>query len=118
LVEVSEVEAERVRAARNQSFFREVNEQVQELNETFDQLERYGSWTCECADIKCVEPIELTLPEYEAIRGHPNRFAVLPDAAHVYPQVELLVEQGDRYWTVEKFGEAGQAAIELDPRGR
>jgi hypothetical protein len=118
LVEVSEVEAERVRAARNQSFFREVNEQVQELNETFDQLERYGSWTCECANLECVEPIELTLPEYDALRGYPNRFAVLPDAAHVYPQVERLVERGDRYWIVEKIGEAAQAAIELDPRGR
>jgi hypothetical protein len=34
------------RAARNQSLFREVNEPVAELNQTFEQLTPYGGWAC------------------------------------------------------------------------
>jgi hypothetical protein len=33
-------------AARNQSLFREVNEPVAELNQTFEQLTPYGGWAC------------------------------------------------------------------------
>jgi hypothetical protein len=43
------------RAARNQSLFREVNEQVASLNQMFDELTPYGSWACECASVDCLE---------------------------------------------------------------
>ena len=107
------------RVARNQSLFRAINARVEELNETFVQLTPYGSWMtpygswiCECADRTCQGRIEMTLGEYEALREHPARFAVLPDGAHVAPRVERVVERADRYWVVEKIGVAGALAAE------
>ena len=41
---------------------------------------------CECADPHCVEPIYLTAPEYEAIRGDSTRFAVM--VGLVFPEAE------------------------------
>ncbi len=104
------------RVARNQSLFRAINERIHELNGTLVQQAPYGSWICECADTTCQERIEMTLGEYEALRGHPARFAVLPDGAHVVPRGERVVERADRYWLVEKIGVAGAEGAELaDP---
>ena len=101
------------RAARNQSLFREVNERVAVLNQTFEQLTPFGSWACECALTDCLEQIPMTLGEYEALREHPARFAVLPSEDHVFPEVERVVEKTARYWVVEKVGTAGEVAAEL-----
>jgi hypothetical protein len=72
------------------------------------------SWVCECADTDCTEPMDLTVAEYESLRAHPNRFAVLP--GHVYPQVERVVEENERYVVVEKLGAGATFAVEHDPR--
>jgi hypothetical protein len=104
-----------LRAARNQSLYREVNERVEALNAAFDELLDAGStWICECADTDCTEPMEFTLAEYEALRARSNRFAVLP--GHVYPEVERVVEDHDGYVVVEKLGAGATFAIEHDPR--
>lgn len=101
------------RAAQNQSLFRTINEQIEQLNKTFDQLTPYTTWFCECADTLCLETIDMTLREYEDLRADPTRFAVLPNEAHVVPGVEQVVQTTDRYWVVEKIGAAGEAAAEL-----
>jgi hypothetical protein len=101
------------RAARNQSLFREVNEQLASLNQTFEQLTPYGSWACECASTQCLEQIPMTLGEYGALRTDPTHFAVVPGDVHVLPEVERIVEKNDRYWVVEKIGTAGAIAAEL-----
>lgn len=104
-----------LRAARNQSLYREVNERVEALNQAFDELLDAGStWICECADTSCTEPMKFTPAEYEALRAHPNRFAVLPE--HVYPDVERVVEDRDGYVVVEKLGAGATFAIAHDPR--
>ena len=105
------LEAER--AADNQALFRTIKEQIEQLNEAFDRLTPYCSWVCECADTRCLEPIDMTLGEYEQLRTTPDRFVVLPDEQHVVPGVERVVEKGERYWIVEKIGTAGEAAAEL-----
>ena len=106
---------EMLRAARNQSLYREVNERIEELNERFDAaLEAGATWVCECADTQCSESMELTLGEYEELRSHPNRFAVLP--GHVLDTVEHVVATHDGYVVVEKLGPAAHVAAELDPR--
>lgn len=100
-------------AAKNQSFFRDVNERVVELSpEPHAALEVL----CECADTACVEPIPISRDEYEAVREHPSRFPVHP--GHVRPEVERVTAQNERYWVVEKFGKSGDVAEELDPRSR
>jgi hypothetical protein len=104
------------RAGENQALFAQVNDRIRELNEVFDTFTPYGSWACECAHIGCMEYIELTLGEYEALRAQPARFAIAPGDAHVVPEVEDVVEKTDRYWVVEKRGEAKRAAVQARHR--
>ena len=105
------------RAAKNQSLFREVNERIGQVNEhvTRPYIEEF---VCECADDACTEQLSLTIEEYESLRGHGSRFAVRPDSAHVWPDVERIVEKNERYWVVEKVGYAASVAEKLDPRSR
>jgi hypothetical protein len=103
------------RAAENQALFRSVNDRVAELNKTFEDFTPYGSWTCECANVRCIERIDMTLAEYEALRSHPRRFAVATDDGHVVPEAERVVERTERYWVVEKVGVAGAVAADLEP---
>jgi hypothetical protein len=103
------------RAARNQSFFREVNEKIESLSR--DSSATFHEFACECADTDCVEKLPLTLEEYEYVRRVPNHFLVKP--GHVYRDVERVVETdgtGTRFEVVEKLGEAGKVAVVLDPR--
>lgn len=104
------------RAAENQSLFRQVNEQIEALNAAFDAFTPHGSWSCECANTSCLERLEMTLAEYEALRRQSNRFAVAPGEDHVWQDVENVVHRTERYWVVEKEGAAGERAIELDGR--
>jgi hypothetical protein len=106
-----------VRAAKNQSLFREINERIRAFNEGFDVVvPEPGDWVCECANESCIELIPLTLAEYETVRSKPNRFFVLADDAHFWPDVEQVVDRTDRYWIVEKYGRGGEVAADHDPR--
>jgi hypothetical protein len=109
---------EAVEAAQDQSLFREVNEKLRDLNEAFETITRDSGFICECANRDCIEYVTMTLADYEAIRLVPTHFLVTPRESHVVPKVERVIEQNDRYWVVEKFGDAGMAAIKLDPRRR
>jgi hypothetical protein len=106
------------RAARNQSLFREINERVKQLNEGFSMVLPVGEWICECADDTWVERIELSAEAYEAVRIDGTHFLVAPGDEHVFFDVERVTERNDRYWVVEKFGTAGEAADRFDPRSQ
>jgi hypothetical protein len=98
---------------RRQSLFREVNERIDELAQSFG-LQDELAIICECASGRCSERIAISQAEYEHVRRAPNHFAVLP--GHEIPAVERVVEQNARYSVVEKLGESAAAAIKLDPR--
>ena len=100
------------RGAHNQALIREVNERIEAIAAHAAPPE----FLCECADERCIETIELSIAEYEAIRSSPLRFPVKP--GHRYSEFERVVEEHDRYVVVEKFGEAGRVATKLDPRSR
>ena len=104
------------RAARNQSFFRQINERVNQLNEAFSLVLPLGEWVCECADQSCITRIELSAQDYETVRQNAAHFVVAPGDEHVWPDVENVTERNERYWVVEKLGEAARVAGELDPR--
>lgn len=103
-----------IRAAKNESLFREINERIAELNEAFEAILPVSEWICECADQACIEPLPMTYEAYEAIRENPARFAVLP--GHELPDVERVVEEHDGYLVVEKVGVARAVAEQHDPR--
>jgi hypothetical protein len=104
------------RAGKNQSLFRDVNERVNEVNKAHGLWVTLSDWICECADETCTERIELTPQQYEQLRKTATQFAVAPSKEHVVPDVEAIVEQHQRYWVVEKVGEAAAVAEELDSR--
>ena len=103
------------RAARNEDVFRDVNERLEGLAKAFERIAGIESaFTCECADLHCLEHIALAVDEYEAVRRHPNRFVVLP--GHVYADVEIVVSENDRFVVVDKTGVAAEIARAEDPR--
>jgi hypothetical protein len=104
------------RALKNQAFFRDVNERVRDLNDAFSAVDPLGKWICECANHTCIEGVDMTLEEYEAVREHPTRFFVFGSDAHVWPDIERIVDRNHRYWVVELNGRPGEIAMKADPR--
>lgn len=103
------------RMAQNEALFREVNERVREVATTLGDDGRY-EYFCECANKDCTFHVPLATSEYEAIRGDPQQFFVLP--GHVTPEVEVIVLETASYTVVRKTGDAGRYVEELDPRSR
>jgi hypothetical protein len=103
-----------IRAAKNQTLFREVNERIRNLDYSVSRAE----FVCECARPDCSETIEMSLQEYEEIRCIPHHFLVIAGQDHFFPDVERIFETHRGYWVVEKFGQSAVEAIQLDPRRR
>jgi hypothetical protein len=99
--------------ARNEAFFREVNERIKEVAEELDRGAAY-EFLCECADPTCTQRVELSLSEYDRIRAEPTRFVLAPD--HDVQEIEQVVEREPDHLVVEKVGTAGDTASSLDPR--
>ena len=104
--------ARRIRAARNQSLFRSVNENLEQLNETFEALDGTHTIVCECADLTCVRTLEIEERAYLKVRENPRHFVVL--SGHVFPEVESVVAGLDGYVIVEKEDTAGEVAEAID----
>jgi hypothetical protein len=106
------------RMAKNEALFRQVNERVQEIAESFSIVTGKDSpleFVCECGQTGCTAQIRLTQTEYEAVRAESTHFAILP--GHEAPEAELVVDEYERYVVVEKRpGEPAEIARETDPR--
>ncbi len=105
-------------AAKSQSLFREVNERVKLMNDGADVGELLSGWICECAADGCVRRVDMTLAEYDEIREDGARFFVAPGDEHVWADVERVVRRNDRFWVVEKSGDARRHVLRLDARAR
>jgi len=99
------------RLARNEAFFRELNERLEAA--TPDSAEELVV-VCECADEDCVQRLTLREGEYEAIRAHDTHFVVA--VGHVDVTIEDIVRHTDRFEVVAKRGVAGEIAEDLVPR--
>ena len=101
------------RIGLNEAVFREVNERIDDLAETFelDQLDL----VCECGDGDCVERISMSHAEYEQVRSDPQLFAVYP--GHEANDVETVEERRGRYDIVRKSqGAPERIAEQTSPR--
>ena len=106
---------EETRLARNEAFYREVNERVAEVADEFREDATPLGFACECGAADCAELIAMTLAEYEAIRAEPTRFFVIP--GHERPEIERVVERHAAYLVVEKReDDAEEVARKTDPR--
>ncbi len=57
---------------------------------------------CECSSPRCTAILQLTLEEFEEIRGRPGQFVVVP--GHVVADFRRVIEETDRFAVLEKDG--------------
>lgn len=99
----------------NEAVFREVNERIEALAETFDLKSEPLDLVCECGDAGCVQRLTMSHAEYEQLRSNPHQFAVHP--GHEIPEVEEVVDRRKGYDIVAKdSGVPEQVAEQTDPR--
>ena len=104
---------DKVRRARNEALFRDVNERIAESAERFDAPST--EFVCECADANCAHRIEATLEEYEEVRADGATFLLVPGHAHT--DIERVIEDRGRFHVVEKMHRVVRATVRrLDPR--
>jgi hypothetical protein len=92
------------RVGRNEALFREVNERIRVVGESFGPLRgsSVAGFLCECSRAECHAVMELDLGAYELVRARTNRYLVAPE--HVgFSDRERVVMATDRYWVVEKL---------------
>jgi hypothetical protein len=98
-------EQTRRRVATNQVLLRRVNEAMRSYG-----VNEVVAFRCECGQLGCNQLIGLTRAEYNAMRAHPRRFAIVP--AHEIVEIETIVERHDRYAVVEAHDPAAAAVAE------
>jgi hypothetical protein len=103
------------RIGLNEAVFREANERIEELNETFATLTDELVLVCECGYGDCTERISMSVREYEELRADSAHFAVVP--GHEIGDVEHIVAAREGYDVVRKDdGVARKIAEVTDPR--
>lgn len=102
------------RLARNEAFFREVNERIDDVAASLGDDDHTYEYVCECSDPACTERIMLTRAAYQRVREEGTRFVLAP--GHMNNAIEKVVESADEHVLIEKVGTAAQIAAALDPR--
>jgi len=94
--------------SHRQTLTRDINEWIAGASESLGLGPALHTFRCECGDSRCGRTIDLTRPEYEAVRAYATRFAIAPD--HENPETDSVVADHGRYSVVEKLG--GRASSE------
>lgn len=104
------------RLVRNETLFRQVNERLKELGESFSVVAEKADFICECSNEACTEHIALTLEQYDGVRADPTHFVLVK--GHDVPAIEdVAYELGDRLVVVRKTQEElAEAAAAVDER--
>jgi hypothetical protein len=102
------------RLAKNESLFRDLNENISDLASTLGGTAPF-EFICECSTSGCYERLSLTLAEYERVRQDGTHF-LLADG-HEDIEIEQVVSDHGTFVVVEKDGVAGLVADDDDPRG-
>jgi hypothetical protein len=102
------------RIGRNEALFRELNEQIDSLNEAGAQATAIPA-VCECGSSSCAEIVWVDRADYDAVRVHSERFLIKP--GHQIEDVEDVVAEGTVFAVVaKKPGDPRRIAEETDPR--
>jgi len=97
------------RIAYNEAWCRDLNERKAQWMES--GLPTAG-FRCECWQVDCGSRFQLSAAEWKEARSRSNRFAVAP--GHVAGDVETVVKKYPEFWLIEKQGEVGDVARELE----
>ena len=108
------MQARERQVAENEVRFRALNERLSEQAGTWEGREGELSLVCECGDEDCVTAIELSVPQYEAVRAVETQFVLV--RGHERDEVEDVVDGAGNWLIVRKRGEAGEIAAGTDPR--
>jgi hypothetical protein len=110
---VSDERARRV--GLNEAIFRQVNEQIRDLNRELVAGDGTMTVICECGHADCTERLELSVSAYEHVRSDSRMYVIA--RGHEIPSVECVVEQADGFDVVQKDeGEPAELSRKLDPR--
>ncbi|MEN3340869.1 MAG: hypothetical protein V7644_273 [Actinomycetota bacterium] len=102
------------RVGENQALFRQVNERISDLNESFAAVSDDFTVACECGDLWCTEQITVCREVYEHVRANANYFILKP--GHQAADVELVIENRKDFVIVaKKPGPPTQLAEETSP---
>lgn len=111
---VSDERARRV--GLNEAIFRQLNEQIRELNRDFGTQLPTMTVSCECGNSDCTERLELPVQRYERVRSDARLYVIAK--GHEIPSVESVVERADGHDVVQKDeGVPADLSRELNPRG-
>jgi hypothetical protein len=104
------------RIGRNDSIFRDANEQINAKAQEYDTDEGQAvPFICECADEHCTTTVPLVLGEYEEIRTDSRQF--LTAFGHErFEGLFEIVSTNHNHLVVRKSGRAGDIAASLDRR--
>ena len=103
------------RIGQNEALFREVNERVKDLNDTFELVLDERFLVCECGRETCIDQITMSAKDYEAVRADPAQFVIVP--GHEFTDVEEVVAEGNGFSIVRKHeGSPAKLAAQLHPR--
>ena len=100
--------------AENEVRFRALNERLQQQAGTWQGGDGELNLVCECGDEDCTAAIELSVPEYEAVRAVETQFVII--RGHERADVEDVVDGAENWLVVRKRGEAAEIAAGTDPR--
>jgi hypothetical protein len=99
------------RIALNQAILRRLNEAMHA------DAGRRVAFRCECGQLGCNQLIALRVEQYEAVRAHARRFAVV--AGHEVDEIDETVERHEDHVVVEARPPAAAALAEqTNPRSR
>ena len=104
---------EKVKRARTEALFRDVNERIAESAQRFDADST--QFVCECADPDCTHRVEATLEEYEQVREDGTTFMLVP--CHAETDIERVVKDRGRFHIVRKVQKTVRETVQrLNPR--
>jgi hypothetical protein len=110
------MDARQERIGKNEVLFRQVNERLREVAESFSLVAERAEFICECGKSDCMEPVQLTLSDYERVRSNPRWFFVR--RGHEARDLERVIEEHEDWDLVEKHpGEPTALALGKHPSG-
>jgi hypothetical protein len=108
------VQSRERQVAENEVRFRDLNERLKKGAGTWQGRDGQLSVVCECGDEDCTAAIELSVPEYEAVRAVETQFVVI--RGHERTDIEDVVDGAENWLVVRKRGKAAEIAAGTDPR--
>jgi len=102
------------RIARNESAFRDLNEDLEASVQRRRSESDLAGFVCECGDENCEMTVRMDLASFEHIRRDPRLFFVVP--GHEIPDAEAVVERSEGYLVVRKCEEAADIVEDADRR--